>query len=679
MINQLTNFDKLGKIGSDDFLSVTKTILDCLSTIPIFNETNWEFIDQSGNDNNIEIIKTPVLLQATGGSINTNLYGNLDNGLHLKFLLRFRNNSAFTYLITCGASNATKKGFYFYVYYPTRSLGFYTCDGTTRLTIPISTILVDNTDYIITVDWDGITGHEITFNINGAITTSSNTIAWTGNSYGLLTINTSIMDLFYTKLTGIFEYYCSQQSSTGLHNYLNTTNGVITNNTYGVLESLFEPYTYTLGCTIYYLTATPTTIYVLIGEHDTITNYTKIGYFPAGSGVISYLSNTYKFPPNSFIAAIEELITAGIYTDGVANEITGDVVCSIVKNLNSYLNITKTTTIVSRLIVYNRKKTIYDVMADYFALPTVQLMVGSDITIFGDALINIPIDNSLNVSYNQNLGTEIDNDLHIVATSEMIGLHTVVATFINNKEKAVETINFNVSAQNNLSDKKILLIGDSTLANGVSYIVTELNNRLNATLTCVGTQGSTIKHEGRPGWTTASFIGASSPFYKNGSIDIAAYFADNSIAVPDLINIRLGVNDAWAYCTAVMPESGLNAIINNLKTLIDAFLAYNSTYKIIVSFPLISENSGDGWNANYDESVYIQDYHIKNIHRIDVGIYNQFNEYNSRVSLNCEVIIVDRDTDYPKTDGIHNNGLHPSVTGYTKIGIQLSNHINVLI
>jgi hypothetical protein len=656
------------------------TKMDCLSTTPVLNVTTgkWEFIDQSGNGNNIEIIKTPALLKATGGAINTNLYGNLSNGLHLKFLLRFRNNSAFTYLITCGASDATKKGFYFYVYYPTHSLGFYTCDGTTRLTIPIAFTLVDGTDYTITVDWDGITNHEITFNINGTIITSTNTIAWTGNSYGLLTINTSVMDLFYTKLTGIFEYYCSQKSSTGLHNYLNTTNGVITNNTYGVLESSFEPYTYTLGCTIYYLTTTPTTIYILIGEHGILTNYTKIGYFPAGSGIISYLSNTYKFPANSFIAAINELVTAGIYTDGVANEVTGDIVCSIVKNLNSYLNITKTTTIVSRLIAYNRKKVIYDAMADYFSLPTVQLMVGSDVTIYGDALINIPISNNLVVSYNQNIGTETDNDLHIVATSEMIGSHSVTATFINNKEKAVETIYFNISSQNNLGTKKILLIGDSTLANGVSYIVSELNSRLNATLTYVGTQGSTTKHEGRPGWTTATFIGAASPFYKNGSIDIAAYFADNSIAVPDLINIRLGVNDAWSYCTAAMPESGLNTIINNLKTLVDAFLAYNPTYKIIVSFPLISENTGDGWNANYDELVYIQDYYIKNIHRINVGLYDQFNDYNSRVSLNCGVIIVDRDNDYPKTNGIHNNGLHPANSGYSKIGIQLANHINAL-
>lgn len=38
--------------------------------------------------------------------------------------------------------------------------------------------------------------------------------------------------------------------------------------------------------------------------------------------------------------------------------------------------------------------------------------------------------------------------------------------------------------------------------------------------------------------------------------------------------------------------------------------------------------------------------------------------YNSRVDIGFGVLFVDRDDDYPKTDGIHTNGVHLSSEGY---------------
>jgi len=329
-------------------------------------------------------------------------------------------------------------------------------------------------------------------------------------------------------------------------------------------------------------------------------------------------------------------------------------------------------------------------LSPYFALPTngVSLMSGQTVTIYGDALINVPIINNLNVSYVCNIGTPSGNNLVINPAIGDVGDHSCAITFRNGINLiGVYTINLFVYAapQVSLGAKNILMVSDSLLELGNSYYKTQLDSVLsNHTLTYLGTQGTTVKHEGYGGWAWYSFISAGSPFFKSGALNIAAYFTDNAIAVPDYVSMRLGVNDTFPHCNITgdkLTDAEITAIINNAKTLINGFLTYNASLKILLSIPTICENSGAGWNANYDESVYSQDYYIENMHKYWSAFVAEFASgvFNSRVECTYESILLDRNDGYPKTGGVHTNGVHLSSTGYLELGQGMALGINKVV
>jgi hypothetical protein len=324
----------------------------------------------------------------------------------------------------------------------------------------------------------------------------------------------------------------------------------------------------------------------------------------------------------------------------------------------------------------------------YFALPAagVSLMVGQEVTIYGDALINVPIGNPLVVTYTCDIGTQIGNNLVITPDAGDIGDHSLRAVFKNGsytiEDKTIALTVYPKYAAN----FSILRIGDSTIYG--EEIGTELETILDScTITHLGTQGTTRKHEGYAGYQYKMFArntdapGYPSPFFKDGVLDIAAYFTDNSIAVPNFIDIRLGLNDVFTHCQLSgdgFSDAELTTILDDAKTLIDGFIAYNNTLKIIVSLPTTTENSGAGWDHDYDESLYSQDMYLEAIHKLQKGLADTFANgvYNARVDCSYEAIMLDRDEGYPKTDGVHTNALHFDASGRVQVADGLALKIN---
>jgi len=321
----------------------------------------------------------------------------------------------------------------------------------------------------------------------------------------------------------------------------------------------------------------------------------------------------------------------------------------------------------------------------YFALPSrgIDLVVGKEVTIYGDTLINVPIVNNLNVTYTCDIGTQVGNNLVVSPVVGNIGDHVLTITFKQGSLLITQvTTKIVVNPLAVTGDSKVLMIGDSILYLGCTQFDTAINGTLAPTITFVGSLGTTVKHDGISGIGIATILTdpKSNPpnhFIKSSAFNMPAYFVDNSIETPDYVLIRLGVNDMYGQSLTLnatyngeLTDAEQTALINNSKTFVDALLAYDSNLKIIIGLPTICENSGAGWNASYDETTYIQDSYIRNIHKLWLALITAYDNdtYNPRVSISNEAIFLDRNDGYQKTNGIHTDGVHPSTSGLTQIG-----------
>lgn len=314
---------------------------------------------------------------------------------------------------------------------------------------------------------------------------------------------------------------------------------------------------------------------------------------------------------------------------------------------------------------------------DYFALPVINLTVGEYYTIYGDTLINVPIENNLTVEYTCEIGSQSGNkDFTITPEVANVGVHTLTAVFKeNNKQFLSKTITLNISQKVASGTIKILMIGDSIVVQRVGEISNQINSELSSlTVEYVGTQGTTIKHEGHGGWSWLSFIYNGSPFMKNGVLNIPAYFSDNAVAIPDIVHLRIGVNDMFGNSANDLTDVEMTTILGYATEFINCFLNLNATIKVILSLPTLTGSTSTAWNIDYDETVYNQDKFIEISHKFWKGLIDEYS-FNERIALSAEPIFIDRENDYPVIAG---GGVHPSSTGGAKIGKGIASNINYL-
>jgi lysophospholipase L1-like esterase len=326
----------------------------------------------------------------------------------------------------------------------------------------------------------------------------------------------------------------------------------------------------------------------------------------------------------------------------------------------------------------------------YFALPPtgLALIEGQEVTIYGDALINVPIQNNLKVTYTSDLGTQSGNNFVIKPAAENIGDHTLSMTFHNNGRLiTTQTIKMTVFAKSTAKTIKILLIGNSLIEGGCTYFSTQIVRMLsNSTITFLGTNGTITKNEGHGGATWTRYVNNNqpvdkpSPFFKAGVLNVPAYFADNSIGRPDYILISLGLNDLIEFSRVggdAVKDEEIAVIIIKAKTLIDAFLAYDPNLKIILQIPSLTGTTGEAWEIDWG-GVLDQDLFIANVHKYWVSFIHEFanGAYKSRVDCNYAPIFLNRTTGYSETA---NSWVHPNQSGYEQLGVGMALTFNKLL
>lgn len=323
----------------------------------------------------------------------------------------------------------------------------------------------------------------------------------------------------------------------------------------------------------------------------------------------------------------------------------------------------------------------------YFALPAtgVSLMVGQEVTIYGDSLINVPIDNPLVVTYTCDIGTQVGNNLVITPEAGDAGDHSLRVVFKNGSYTIEDkTIALTVYGEAPAGAKKVLTIGDSWTYAGMgnNWFQERIENDLdNCTFTWLGliAVGNGDFHEGHGGATWKRFaendqpVLDPSPFFKAGVLDVEAYFVDNSIDTPDYVYIMLGVNDTFGGCAIAgdgLTDLEIATIIATSKILIDGLLAYDADLKIILGIPGTADNMTDSWEGLYNDVTYSKNLYIDNTFKYQQAFIEEFanGAYDARVDCSYGVIFLDRAN--------YLNTIHPNEAGYLQIGGGMVHSLN---
>lgn len=269
----------------------------------------------------------------------------------------------------------------------------------------------------------------------------------------------------------------------------------------------------------------------------------------------------------------------------------------------------------------------------------------------------------------------------IGTTSLTVKVYSDTGVKITEKTVTLETIASAAPA----AVKNIVNIGDSLVGNGTITTILRDNFVLLGSNTPVfwGTLGTgSNKHEGHGGWTFGSFTSSMSgtnPLYSGGALNIAAYRTTLGMGSDkfDVVTLQLGINESL-YST--FSEETLSANITYAKAICAAFLADNSTTKIIVMLPSSCGNTKGGWGENYGAAGFKEEYR-RNIHRLRELIITNFDlsAYSANVSVGIVGLVIDRYYGYDRTtksissriastEETHTNAVHPGTDGYEQIG-----------
>lgn len=215
---------------------------------------------------------------------------------------------------------------------------------------------------------------------------------------------------------------------------------------------------------------------------------------------------------------------------------------------------------------------------------------------------------------------------------------------------------------------KVLVIGDSTVtqSNAISQKLLDCFSASGGNLTLLGTKGTApALHEGRAGWTTTKYCTTASdnPFYNNG-FDFSYYMTQQGYSGVDIVVIQLGINDIFSMTFENYSDK---TTLNNIESMVESILSYDGNIKIIVN--LISPPNGNGtaftdsYNTSQIEFVY-----LTNTIRLSKALIDYYNE-NNYVTISPNNCVLDVTTDI-------NDGVHPNLTGYAKLGQAIYETIN---
>lgn len=229
-------------------------------------------------------------------------------------------------------------------------------------------------------------------------------------------------------------------------------------------------------------------------------------------------------------------------------------------------------------------------------------------------------------------------------------------------------------------NRKVLIIGDSTTAGGVT--TGELVNLFSTdamAITLLGTKGSgSNKHEGISGWTVSKFYtDPTSPFYFGGAFNFSTYMSTNGYASVDWVLINLGINDVFNLTSDAAVDSTAATMISQLEAMILNIHVFNANVRvgIAVTTPPIATQDGFGTNYGCGQNRWRFKRNILRLARKLIDAFQGRGATASKVYIvplltcidtlhNMVKVTVTANSRTSDTVTRLNNGVHPDTAGY---------------
>lgn len=265
--------------------------------------------------------------------------------------------------------------------------------------------------------------------------------------------------------------------------------------------------------------------------------------------------------------------------------------------------------------------------------------------------------------------------------------------------------------------RKVLMIGDSTWANGV--VAAELVNLFNGdakyTLTLVGSNDGNVNDSGAvsravkveaiAGWSFSLFttdtatawteIGGTartgSPFSFSGAFNFASYMSTQSITMAsgDWVLINLGINDVFSFTDDTTLQTTLSTMATQLAAWITSIKAAVSGIRIGICVTIPPSGSQDSFGVNYTSVQTLRRYEQNLRLWRDTILTNHDSTVASNVYIIPYHVALDRVNNFgtssvalnarnSATYNQPNNGVHPANAGYWQLADLLRSYLKAI-
>lgn len=224
-------------------------------------------------------------------------------------------------------------------------------------------------------------------------------------------------------------------------------------------------------------------------------------------------------------------------------------------------------------------------------------------------------------------------------------------------------------------NKKVLFIGDSMTEN-LSYLepLKHLSDSGDYKITSLGTQGVSIKHEGRGGWAAYTYTNKQNAHNKTNSFwdgkkfNFTWYMQNSGIEVPDYVFINLGTNDLIRGVEDATTDEEIRSVITaSYQAMIDSIREYSTTIPIVLWLPPTRSLAGRNNHKKIDNclranKILIEKFDTKEYIKNRIYLMHTYLFINPYTDYNNQTIIVDEVeyVDCPEP-------IHPSEAGGKKI------------
>ncbi|MEH7251893.1 SGNH/GDSL hydrolase family protein [Neobacillus niacini] len=312
-------------------------------------------------------------------------------------------------------------------------------------------------------------------------------------------------------------------------------------------------------------------------------------------------------------------------------------------------------------------------------------LVGQELNIYFDNILSTGKDTDYVFDVVCSKGQQFQDFFRITPTVAEAGLALTINVYKHNKlvTKSNHAIVVKATAVGNAITKKVLVIGDSTTANGM--VVTKINENFSTDVmkvSSLGTKGTAPnKHEGISGWTARLYTtDPTSPFVFGGVFNFAQYISTNALATPDHVIINLGINDVFSFGSDPEVETKTDEMIADYNTMITSIRAFNANIKIGIALTIPPNYSQDAFAVDYGAGQTRDRYKRNNALWLQKLIRTFRNSEGSgiflipinasidtRFGFESETVQVNARNSLTVTRPKANSGVHPYTPGYWQI------------